>query len=257
MKVAGKICGASLLVLGCVGGAHALTPSASDLWDVSQGATVTGTSGVVTGACASNAGNMFGGNIGGPSCLPDVGVNAVFQDFQAAGFLHWVEWRTAAPVTLGSFNLVASHDSGFDGFNQRNINYRGFRTFRLYSGDGAGNWTLLYTYTADPDSDLDYGGGPNFPAQNLLELTASVTPTVAQYFRAEFVQYGTGSPPSAYGDAQGPRIHELDGYAPQVVPVTAQPIPTLSEWALILLSFVTASCGAMAYRRRRASGAAR
>lgn len=199
-----------ILCLGLAGapGVQALPLSYNDLWDVSQGATVTATSGALSGGWSSDARNMFGGTFGsGPS---DVTTNTIFKDYQPAGYMHWVEWHTAAPVTLGGLNLVAAHDSG--GSESRDINYRGFRHFTLYTGDGLGNWTQIYSYTTDPDSDLDYGGGATYPPQYFLELTDSFGPLVAQYFRAEFVQYGNGS--SVYRDSQGPRIVELDGLAP-------------------------------------------
>jgi len=198
---------------------YSSTMNYADLWDVSQGTIVTGNSGALTGTWNSDSRNMFGGTYGsGPADLTN---NAIFEDHKSKGYVHWVEWKTPAAITLQSFNLVASHDSGWDGYENRNINFRGFNTFRLFSGDGIGNWTQIYTYATDPDSDLDYGGGLNYPAQNMLELFANVTPTVSQYFKAEFVQYGSGS--RYYGDAQGPRICELDGYgttAPVPIPAT-------------------------------------
>jgi hypothetical protein len=69
---------------------------------------------------------------------------------------------------------------------------------------------------------LDYGGGVNYTAQNMLELFVNITPITAQNFRAEFVQYGNGS--RYYGDSQGPRINELDGYA--YVPPSGVPEPS-------------------------------
>ncbi|SEM05284.1 hypothetical protein SAMN04489760_10384 [Syntrophus gentianae] len=197
--------------------ANALLMNYTDLLDVSQGTIVTGSSGALTGGWSSDSRNMFGGTYGsGPADLTN---NTIFKDQQSAGYVHWVEWKTSALITLQSFNLVAAHDSGWDGYENRNINFRGFSTFRLFSGDGIGTWTQIFSYTTDPDSDLDYGGGVNYPAQNMLELSANITPTVAQFFRAEFVQYGNGS--RNYGDSQGPRICELDGYGPAPVPLPA------------------------------------
>jgi len=196
--------------------ANALIVSYTDLWDVSQGTSVTGSSGALTGSWSSDPRNMFGGTYGsGPSDLLN---NTIFRDYLPSGSVHWVEWRTSAPITLGSFNLVATHDAGWDGYVTRDINYRGFSSFRLFSGDGAGNWTKLYEYAADPDNDKDYGGGVNYPGQNNLELFANVPSTTTQYFRAEFTQYG-GLRTSGYSDSQGPRIQELDGYAPVTNPV--------------------------------------
>jgi hypothetical protein len=208
----------SLVILSTLT-ANALVMSYADLWDVSQGTSVTGSSGALTGAWSSDPRNMFGGTYGsGPG---DVTNNTIFKDYQAAGYLHWIEWATSAPITLGSFNLVASHDAGWDGNENRNINFRGFSTFRLFYYNGS-SWTQIYSYATDPDSDLDYGGGVNYTAQNMLELFVNITPITAQNFRAEFVQYGNGS--RYYGDSQGPRINELDGYA--YVPPSGVPEPS-------------------------------
>lgn len=208
------------LVISSTLTANALPAIYTDLWDVSRGTSVTGTSGALTGGWSSDARNMFGGTFGsGPS---DVLNNTIFKDYQAAGFVHWVNWQTPAPITLQSFNLVAIHDYGQNPYEFRDINYRGISRFKLFWGAGSsGPWTLLYDNTVNPVLDSGnhptYGGGANYAQLNWLELFANVPLTTAQYFRAEFTQYGNGS--RAYGDAQGPRIYELDGYAPTTPPV--------------------------------------
>jgi PEP-CTERM motif len=201
--------------------ANALLASYTDLWDVSQGISVTGSSGALSGGWWSDPRNMFGGTYG-TSGIADVRNNTIFKDYQSPGFVHWVSWQTPAPITLQSFNLVAIHDYGLNPYEFRDINYRGISEFKLFWGVGSsGPWTLLYDYTVNPVQDSGnhkvYGGGVNYPGLNYLELFADVPLTTAQYFRAEFIQYGTGS--SAYGDAQGPRIYELDGYGPTTAPI--------------------------------------
>jgi len=220
---------------------QALPVSYTDLWDLSQGATVLGTTGALTGGWTSDARNMFGGTFGtGPA---DVTNNAIFKDYQAAGYVHSVTWATPAPVTLAGFNLVAAHDAGNDGYVNRDINYRGFSRFTLYaSANSGGPYSIVYDGFTDTDSDGDYGGGPTYPLQNYLELTANFgAPLTAQYFRAEFVQSGpyprTGA---GYSDAQGPRILELDGLAPAQAPEPS---------ALALLGLGLA--GLVASRRRK------
>jgi len=59
----------------------------------------------------------------------------------------------------------------------------------------------------DPDADHLYGGGPNYTPAQYLEYCTVVPSTTAQYWRAEFVQYG-----DVMGNASGPRVIELDGY---------------------------------------------
>jgi len=192
-----------------------------DLWDVSQGTSVSASSGALAGGWWSDPRNMFGGAYGSN---PDTKNNTIFKDYQPQGYVHWVNWQTSAPVTLQSFNLVAIHDYGLNTGEYRNINHRGISRFKLFSSTGlSGPWTLLYDYTVNPVLDSNwqpvYGGGADYSGLNYLELFADVPLTTAQYFRAEFTQYGTGS--WVYGDAQGPRIYELDGYGPTVpIPAT-------------------------------------
>ena len=68
--------------------------------------------------------NIFGGNFG-----PFAGIT-LFQDELPAGTIHSVEWQTAQPIELESFNIFANHDGGeFD------ANFRGFSAFRLFAQD--------------------------------------------------------------------------------------------------------------------------
>lgn len=133
----------------------------------------------------------------------DYGPYTMFRDSQPQGTTHWVEWHTAAAVTIESINLVGCHDGA-----PYNINQRGFSAFRLFYKVNSGDpWTLLHNLPdTDTDGNLRYDGGPSYPAANILEYCAAVPSTTAQYWRAEFDQYG---PPSS---ASGPRVNELDGY---------------------------------------------
>ena len=75
-------------------------PSTADLWDIHQGAIVTGNSDALA---AFPVENMFGANLGGVDY-------AIFGDTQLAGFVHFVEWHTLQPIRLTSFDLYANHD---------------------------------------------------------------------------------------------------------------------------------------------------
>ena len=137
--------------------------------------------------------------------------DTLFKDYQDAGFEHYVIWRTEKPVVLESINLIAWHDWGVDPHgDQRDRNYRGFIEFKLYASESYENdltdWKLVIsTKTTNP-----YGGGPNYSKDNWLELEKSFPAVKGQYFKAVFVQAGDGS--DYYGDSQGPRVVELDGY---------------------------------------------
>ena len=184
------------------GQANALLMSSDDLWDVRRGTTVTASSPVLNG---SNIRNMFGDAQGWIEA--GIGYDAtLFSDNYYAGYTHYVEWQTIAPVTIRSFNLVANHD----GDTIYNANQRGFSKFALFAKLGS-DWEELYEYyPTNP-----YGGGANYTHWGFLELYAIVPETTAQNFRAEFVQYGDSIP-----SAMGPRIQELDGYA-TVIPEPA------------------------------------
>jgi hypothetical protein len=193
-----------VLVLGCAVAlpvtASADVPVYNDLWDISQGTTVTGNSPVL-----NNAANLIGGAIG-----IEAG-NVLFWDSYPAGTVHWVEWQTTAPVTVRRFNLVANHEA---------ITRRSMNNFALYAWSG-GAWLTLY----DQAVALPYGGGPNYANPTILELNALVDNVVsADQFRAEFTQASTEPA------AKGPRIIELDG----------SPIPEPTTLGLLTISGLAA-----------------
>ncbi len=182
---------AAIVFLTLINDARALSTSSDDLWDVSQGTVVTGNSDLHH---ISNPANMFGNSI--PDYQYHEGENTIFVDGKPTGFVHWIEWETLNPVSINSFNLVASHDP-------TNTAYRAISTFNLYSWSG-GFWDLIYSY----DASNPYGGGETYTEDNFLELYDTFSTVIAQDFRAEFVQYSD----AGGGLASGPRIHELDGY---------------------------------------------
>lgn len=179
-------------IITLVLGALAAMPSpaaaqvSNDLWDVSQGATVTAHSGVFFGDIRG----MFGHTSIGPE--PQ---NTLFSDGQPPGFTHFVEWQSASPIILSGYHLMAADDSSATAGD------RGFTAFRLFAFDGSG-FGLIDTF--NPTSN-PYPG-------NVVDITRPVGPLTAQRFRAEFDQFG----PQFNGS--GPRILELDAVAVAVVP---------------------------------------
>ncbi len=196
--------------------------SATDAWQY------TNISSISSGSVHSdsNVSNMFGF-----ASSNTESTNTVFNDSSTQGYWHQVTWTLNAPLTLGSFNLVASHDGTNYNANDwytngyRDQNYRGMSTFRLEYLDTNNIWQQLYSDNSigtnavlgDGQSHPVYGGGVNYTALWNLELFVDVTPTTALTWRASFEQFG----PVNY-HASGPRILELDGYAyagPGPVPV--------------------------------------
>ncbi len=113
-----------------------ILPSTNDLWDISQGSAVTGTSGL-NPECDDR--DMFGGDF---TTVPSEVGRTVFADGQPPGFVHYTEWQTPVPVTVSSFNLFAAGDG--PQFN----NQREFSQFVLKakSSPAATNYDLtLYT----------------------------------------------------------------------------------------------------------------
>jgi hypothetical protein len=162
--------------------------SQNDLWDVSQGATITGTSGIRSGFVASD---IFGTSLS--QLEPG---QTVFPDGRTNGFIHYLEWRTPDPVLLTAFNLFAAGNPWTGG-----IQVREFSQFILKAKRNSTDaFTTIYSFT------------PTHPYTFVEPLTRAVLSAElpqaipAQYFRAEFVQLNTGL------GVDGPRIIELDGF---------------------------------------------
>jgi hypothetical protein len=164
--------------------------SPNDLWDLSSGTVITSHSGEAEPYHIENA---FGGRL--PTVFGAQLFDHIFTDGRPAGYVHFVEWKTPAPVILRSFNLHAQGD-GADVDNGRE-----FGTFKLFAktaGATAG-FQLIYQFTpTHPYSFVNY-------AQRLI-LSANVGPLLAQEFRAEFTD-------RANRFWSGPRIIELDGFS--------------------------------------------
>jgi hypothetical protein len=215
--------------------------STTDLWDVSQGATVTSHSGVIFG---SDIRNMFGFVSGFPT---DPTVNTLFRDAQPTGTLHAVEWQTSAAVTLRSFTLFAAHDG-----LPRNATARGFSRFTLYAFDPLTSSFNIELFELFPSNPYGNTPAPEFSvietnaAGNLLVLGANIAPVTAQRFRAEFVQFGFFAP-----NASGPRVFELDGFdAFHEDVATSTPEP--ASCVLFGVGFLAISARGRLLRRTRA-----
>jgi hypothetical protein len=189
------------LVVSIVPGIGADPQSATDdLWDLSQGAVVTGSSAITAGFDARDIlGGLFG-TVDDGQCI--------FLDNRPPGFVHYLEWQTPAPVTVGGFALFAEGDG--PGSN----NQREFERFVLKakSNPEATEYDLtLFTYDV-PSHPYEFVD----PANRMLILTNFV-PVTSAFFRAEFVQYTAGT------GYEAPRVWELDGYPLEPI-ITVQPI---------------------------------
>jgi len=167
--------------------------SRSDVFDVSSGAQVTGSS------PARNTNDMFNGGQGSAERA------TVFADGRPVDSTHWIEWRTKAEVTVKSVAIFAAHDP----VRSR----RAFSNFKLLARQ-QGKWVELAQYSPS----LPYGGNcssdpclpPAVKFQPGTVLAACVnvsTPIPASEYRAEFVQAV-----SALEGFSGPRVLQLDGY---------------------------------------------
>lgn len=184
----------------------AAAPVTDDLWDVSQGSVVLANSRVHP---VSDITHMFGGSSG--TIEVD---NLLFFDGAPVGFTHFVEWRTSSPATIGQFNLYAAHDAS-------GITERGFSKFELKAFDAATSaFNVVFSYFPTSPYGL-------VEEDTSLLLSTTIIPVTAQRWRAEFTQAGPASL------AAGPRVMELDGFAPVPLP----PAGLLLAPALALLAF--------------------
>jgi hypothetical protein len=121
----------------------------------------------------------------------------IFEDGRAAGTAHFVEWQTPAPVTINNYRLFANGD-GAPSFD------RSITKFTLKAKNPAGAFEVISALVTTNPYDLT----PCNVGGSFLEVSINLpTPTTAQEFRAEFVQFATSSVSS------GPRIRELNGFA--------------------------------------------
>jgi hypothetical protein len=179
----------TVIVLGTTKTALA-QPVSTDLWDVSGGTVITNNSPVLNaGGLTSDIRNLLGGTGGNVETT-----STIFQSFTPPGTVHFVEWRTPSPIVLTSFKLFANGDGPANG------NHREFDRFTLFTKNlNSGMFEQLFNLT--PTHPYTFA----VPGQQLL-VSTNVPPTLAQEFRAEFLQFGDATFTS------GPRIRELDGF---------------------------------------------
>ncbi|MEL6109963.1 MAG: hypothetical protein AAFU85_28460 [Planctomycetota bacterium] len=174
-----------------------VNPVSDDLWDLSQGTTITSHS-------AEHRSFPIEAIF---SETPQP--HALFSDAFVEDHVQFVEWQTTSTIDLRSFSLLAIHDG-----TPRDARYRGFKTFRLQGYDVATNsFQTLFEMT---DIPLRYGDAvaqqnmfiDDSRGQNFLTFRANIPTFSGDRFRAEFVQYSS----IARGHASGARIWELDGF---------------------------------------------
>lgn len=204
---------ASLIIAGTSLVQASILPSSTDLWDISQGNTVVGNSGILSTFYSSDARDMFGGSF---TTWPGDAGRTIFRDDMPTGFTHYIQWQTATPVTVQSFNLFAVGD-GPDYGNEREFDSF---TLRAKSTPSSLTYDLVLYSTAlnHPYTFLD--------AANNALISANITAVTSQDFMAEFVQFNGGR------GYDGPRVVELDAFA---VPVPEPTVVSLAGMAFLLL----------------------
>ena len=209
------------LVVLLVPGISSADPVTDDLWDISNGSTVTGNSGVHNYFDVSDIRDMFGGEYSpvesGNTRFANQYIGGTGWTEVQEGYMHWVEWETPSAVTLDRFALYAQGDDELTPAGRK------FKQFELFYKDGS-TWTSIYDT------------GENYTYSGLLSLEVDVTDVTAQAFRAEFIQAARPAFPDV-----GTRIIELDGFG-VVVPEPSS--MTLAALGLLGLAFV-------GWRRRR------
>jgi hypothetical protein len=201
-----------------------LTQVNNDLWDVSQGTTVVSTSGMPT-----DPRNIFGNNFGAPNPA-----DSYFSDGKPTGFSHFVEYQTAAPVTIRSLNVWGGDDRSANAFGRR-----AFNEFRLYGWNGS-----AYVLLLDDPITVPYVQQSPFGGDGALNVHQDIPGGfTSDKWRAEFVQTGPYQ-----GIQYGPRVLEMDGFG-TFIDGTTGPVNVPVPPALFLGSL---TAGMIAWGKRRA-----
>jgi hypothetical protein len=174
----------------------------NDLWDVHSGTVVTATSGVMS----ESSPGLFGGG----GYVGEHG-DTLFEDGKPAGFVHFAEWRTPAPVSVSHIRLYASGD----GDTYSNGREMARFTLKIKSpGSTTFDTTVLTFVPTHPYTQL---------GQKVLILDATIDPVVASEFRGEFEQVNLRA-----AGWNAPRVIELDAFGAELPPPPPPPISSSS-----------------------------
>jgi len=202
-------------------------PSVSnDLWDVSQGTVVTGSSDILPGYSAAAMFGEFGQNNG-------FGLTwTYFNDNQPAGTVHYVEWETPGDVKVGRVRLHAFGD-GPSLNNGREFNQV---TIKAKSADSSDYDITVLTFT--PSHPYTY-----IDAASALIVDELIPAVTSRSFRAEFVQYQAGN------GWDGPRIVEMDAFPVPPPQITQQPQSAVVNFAMpVVFSVQATGAGTLHYQ---------
>lgn len=161
-------------------------PVYNDLWDVSNGITITASSEIYSGAY-----DMFGAS----NNLEEAG-NLLFANSANCTGIHWIRWETPEVVSLSNFKLYASADAD----NQRSFSY-----FGLFVQNEEGGYDMFF------GADVLVPYYEQYDEENLVSAWAFEEPVIGKVFGAAFLQSGS----------LGPRIIELDGFGVNHAPEPA------------------------------------
>lgn len=177
-----------------------VTPSSSDLWDVSSNVVVTNRSPMQPGYSGYE---MFGLQ---NTSVVEMGTTA-WPDGSAIGTVHWTEWQTPEPVTIGSIRLFAGEDLGPTEL-RRVFDHV---TIRAKSASSSSFDMVVL----DTNVQLPYA---RHVGSFLVLSPMLACPATARHFRAEFRQATQSLYP-------GPRVIELDAFPPSdpaLIPIVSR-----------------------------------